>query len=408
MGKRTAKKVLLIGWDAADWKVINPLMDKGEMPTLEKLVNNGVMGNLATLDPPLSPMLWTSIATGKRADKHGVLGFTEPNKKTGGVGPVLSTSRKVKAIWNILTQHNLKTHVIGWWPGHPAEPINGISISNFYQRAKAPMDKPWPMMPGTVHPEKMNELFASLRIHPDELTEAHILPFVPKAGEIDQEKDKRIGMLSKIIADCSTIHSATTYVMENEEWDFLAVYYDAIDHFCHGFMKFHPPQLKGIPDDLFDQYKDIVTAGYKFHDMMLERLINLAGPDTTVILVSDHGFHSDHLRPLSLPKFPAAPALEHSPYGIICMKGNHIKKDERIYGASLLDITPTILTLFGLPVAEDMDGHPLINIFEQEIKPEKINSWEDISGECGMHTVLTNEGHEINQDTLNQLVELGY
>ncbi|HUM45439.1 MAG TPA: alkaline phosphatase family protein, partial [Chitinophagales bacterium] len=69
MSKRTAKKILLIGWDAADWKVINPLMDNGLMPTLNKMVNEGVIANLATLDPPLSPILWTSIATGKLADK---------------------------------------------------------------------------------------------------------------------------------------------------------------------------------------------------------------------------------------------------------------------------------------------------------------------------------------------------
>ena len=64
-GQRLAKRVLLIGWDAADWKIINPLMDAGLMPTLNALVNKSVIGNLATLDPPLSPMLWTSIATGK-------------------------------------------------------------------------------------------------------------------------------------------------------------------------------------------------------------------------------------------------------------------------------------------------------------------------------------------------------
>jgi len=48
------------------------------MPALEKLVNEGVIGNLANLYPPMSPMLWTLIATGKHADKHSVLGFTEP------------------------------------------------------------------------------------------------------------------------------------------------------------------------------------------------------------------------------------------------------------------------------------------------------------------------------------------
>ena len=69
------KKVLLIGWDAADWKVIHPLMDQGWMPSLKSLVENGVSGKMATLDPPLSPMLWTSIATGKRPFKHGIHGF---------------------------------------------------------------------------------------------------------------------------------------------------------------------------------------------------------------------------------------------------------------------------------------------------------------------------------------------
>ena len=99
MTEPLAKKVLLIGWDAADWKVANPLLDQGLMPTLDDMINHGVMGNLATLRPVLSPMLWNSIATGKRPDKHGILGFMEPDPQTGGVRPTTSTSRKVKAIW---------------------------------------------------------------------------------------------------------------------------------------------------------------------------------------------------------------------------------------------------------------------------------------------------------------------
>ena len=99
-------------------------------------------GNLATLHPILSPMLWNSIATGKRPDKHGILGFMEPDPQTGGVRPVTSTSRKVKAIWNILTQRGYKTHVLGWFAGHPAEPVNGISVSDLYPYAVAPLDRP--------------------------------------------------------------------------------------------------------------------------------------------------------------------------------------------------------------------------------------------------------------------------
>src|SRR3954463_8641967 len=182
------RKLLVIGWDSADWKVINPLLDKGLMPNLEKMINEGVIGNLATLKPALSPMLWTSIATGKRPFKHGIIGFTEANEDGKTVKPVTVLHRKCKAIWNILTQKNLKTHVVGWWPSHPAEPINGVCISNFYQRAERPINEPWVMKPGTVHPESMREFFASLRIHPTEFSKEHLLPFFPEFGKINKEK----------------------------------------------------------------------------------------------------------------------------------------------------------------------------------------------------------------------------
>jgi predicted AlkP superfamily phosphohydrolase/phosphomutase len=240
-------KVLLIGWDAADWKVINPLMDAGMMPALQSLVEGGVKGRITTLDPPLSPTLWTSIATGKRPYKHGIHGFTEPDPGGKGIRPIYNTNRKCKAIWNILSQHDKKTHVVGWWPSHPAEPINGIMISNFYQRAEMKPNVPWEMPKGTVHPADRADFFAKLRVHPNELTAHHIHPFVPDFEKIDQRKDGRLQSIAKNIADAATIHSAATYIMEYEEWDFMAVYYDAIDHFCHGFMKYHPPRREHIP-----------------------------------------------------------------------------------------------------------------------------------------------------------------
>src|SRR5881275_1528409 len=115
-----SRKVLLIGWDAADWEHITPLLEEGLMPTLDTLINRGVMGNLATLQPILSPMLWNSVATGKFADKHGIQGFIEPDPINGGARPYTSTSRKCKALWNILTQRGLRSNIVGHPPpGHP-------------------------------------------------------------------------------------------------------------------------------------------------------------------------------------------------------------------------------------------------------------------------------------------------
>jgi predicted AlkP superfamily phosphohydrolase/phosphomutase/tetratricopeptide (TPR) repeat protein len=408
MPEPLAKKVLLIGWDAADWKVMNPLLDQGLMPTLDDFINHGVMGNLATLRPILSPMLWNSIATGKRPNKHGIHGFMEPDTQNGGIRPVSSTSRKVKAIWNILTQRGFKTHVLGWFAGHPAEPINGISVSDLFPYATAPRDQPWPLPPGAVHPESLRDTFAELRMHPADVTEAAILPWIPRAAEVDQEKDKGLMSFAKILSENCSIHNAATWILQNEPWDFLAVYYNGIDHFCHGFMHYHPPRMEGIPEDRYEIYKDVVNGAYRFHDMMLETLLNLAGAEATVLLVSDHGFHSDHLRPRGIPAEPAGPAVQHRPFGIFCMKGSHVQQDERIYGATLLDVTPTILTLFGLPVGADMDGRVLVQAFEEPPQIARIPSWEQEPGECGMHPSDLRMDPAAAQAVLQQFVALGY
>ena len=401
-------KVLLIGWDAADWKVIHPLMDAGRMPALQYLVENGVSGNISTLHPVLSPMLWTSIATGKRPFDHGVLGFSEPTADGKGVQPVTSLTRKTKAVWNILNQCEKRSVVVGWWPSHPAEPINGVMVSNNYQRATGPLDQGWPLAPGTIHPPELHQELAALRFHPDEQVGPEILPFVPRAAEIDQDQDRRLARCLKILCECTSIHSCATELIENQSWDFAAVYYDAIDHFCHGFMKYHPPRQKMVKEEDYELYRDVVTAAYIYHDMMLRRLLQLVDESTTVIVISDHGFHPDHLRPDRIPREPAGPAIEHRDHGIFVMKGPGIRRDELIHGASLLDVTPTVLTLFGLPIGEDMEGKPLVGAFEDVPSIEHLPSWDAVSGDDGRHSADCQLDLPASQAALEQLVALGY
>jgi predicted AlkP superfamily phosphohydrolase/phosphomutase/Tfp pilus assembly protein PilF len=402
------RKVLVIGWDAADWKVISPLVDRGEMPNTARLIERGAMGPLATLHPVLSPMLWTSIATGKRPYKHGILGFSEPTPDGGGVQPVSQLSRKTKAVWNILNQEGCRCHVIGWWPSHPVESINGVMVSNHFHTAIGPPEEPWPLPPGTVHPRRLEAALAEFRINPNELVAEQILPFVPKAREIDQDKDRRLGMVMKTLAECSTVHAAATWAMANEPWDFMGVYYDAIDHFCHGFMKYHPPRRPHIPERDYELYSGVVEAGYRFHDMMLGAMLALAPEDTTVIICSDHGFHPDHLRPVQLPREPAGPAVEHRDLGVFLIAGPGIKRDHLIHGATLLDITPTILTLYGLPVGEDMDGKPLLEAFESSAPVASIPSWDAVAGDDARLPADRQYDPIAAKEAMNQLVALGY
>ncbi len=404
------KKILLIGWDGADWEHINPLVDGGLMPTFNDFINEGTIGNLATLRPVLSPMLWNSVATGKFADKHGIHGFVEPNPGMQGARPFSSTSRKTKAIWNIFSQNGIRSNVINWWASHPAEPIDGVVVSNLFHGVKLDPVKGWQISPGTIHPPELAQQYAQFRFFAEETGQEHILPFIPDASKIDQSKDKRLTTFAKVFSEMVTTHSIATATMELQPWDFMAIYYTGIDHFSHAFMQYHPPQMDGVSDDDFELYKGVIKSAYRFHDMMLERLLTLAGEDTTVIICSDHGFQSGNMRPAYTPREPAGPAVWHRQYGIVAMKGEGIKKDERITGASLIDIGPTVLHLAGLPVGEDMDGKVLIEAFEDPQPIETVPSWDAINdGHHGMITSEDPESESANSDELlKQFVALGY
>ena len=404
----TSRKVLLVGWDAADWKIIQPLMAAGKMPNVERLVRNGAAGQIATLHPPLSPMLWTSIATGKRPFKHGIHGFTEPAPDGSGVQPITNLSRKSKALWNILSQNERRSVVIGWWPSHPVEPINGVMVSDQYHRATGPLDKGWPMPADTVHPAKLAECLAGLRMHPDLITPEMVEPFIPLAKEIDQDEDGRLALFLRTLAECMSIQSAAVWLLDNEPWDFFAVYFEAIDHFCHGFMRYYPPRQPWIGSRDFELYHNVVSKAYELHDEMLGGLMRRAGDDAIVILMSDHGFHPDHLRPASIPNIPAGPAVEHRDYGVFAIGGPGIRKDQVVHGVSLLDVAPTILNVMGLPVGEDMDGKVLSQVFVETPNVEHIPSWEEVSGADGRHPSHTRVDPVAAHEAMEQMIALGY
>ncbi len=416
MANRIAKRVLLIGWDAADWQFINPLLEAGQMPHLQKLIDGGVMGNITTLSPILSPLLWNSIATGKLADKHDILGFVEPDGR-GNIRAVTSTSRKAKALWNILSQRGLRSGVVGWFASHPAERIEGHVLTDQFHRTINEHQNPIPLSPSAVHPPELFETAQQLRVLPADIDPMQVLPFIPQLYELPESEHHRARAVAKVLAEAATIHNGATLLAERDDWDLLAVYYDAIDHMGHGFMEFHPPRLPHVSEADVARYGGVMSATYQFHDMMLGRLIELAGPETTVVLLSDHGFHSAGQRP-KLYRDPTDPSkllgpgvdplAWHRPYGVLVISGPGIKEDELVHGATLLDVAPTVLALLGLPVADDFDGRALTHVFAEPCEPERIPTYEGEHPRDGVHRGEQSEDPYAAQQSLQQLVDLGY
>lgn len=404
-------RLLLVGWDAADWQVINPLLDAGRMPHLQRLVEGGAMGNLHSLAPMLSPILWTSIATGKRAYGHGVHGFVEPTPDRAGVRPVGTRSRTCKALWNILSQNGLRSVVCGWQASHPAEAVRGTFVSNHFAIPPAgTRPDAWPPAENAVQPPESAGELAELRVHPAEI-EGHLLQaLIPRAAELDQSDPVvryRLGFLAARLAEVLGTHAVATELLETQDWNFGAVYYECIDQVGHEFMPFHPPRRPEVPAQDFEWYEDVMNNAYIFHDAMLGRLVELAGPEARVMVVSDHGFESGARR----PRGPVEPAQWHRAQGIFALHGPGIQADARVEGATLLDIAPTVLALLGLPAGEDMEGRVLVGAFEKSALtiPPRIPSWEAVPGEDGRPgPPAGEEDPAAAQAVLAQFVALGY
>jgi tetratricopeptide (TPR) repeat protein len=406
------KKLLLVGWDSADWKIIQPLVDSGAMPGMARIVEQGVGGNLTTLEPQLSPMLWTSIATGKMAYHHGVPGFTEVDPGSGRVVPVSAATRKCRTLWEILGCQGLRSHVVSWFATHGERDLDGCMVSNMF--GHLPNVKPdadpadWPPPPpGTYWPESLAAAMNDLRVSPHDLDPDEVIGlFVPRACSVDQAKDQRLWMLAGKLAEAFSVHEAVTHLLTTDpDWNLCAVYYRTIDEISHVFMPYHPPRMAGIPEADFELYRRVVTGIYRLHDLFLQRLVQLAGRDAAVMVVSDHGFHSDHLRPKFTPRVPAGITVWHRPQGVFAAAGPGFKRDELTFGARLLDVTPTILHWFGLPVGADMEGRVLEDVFETRRPVAHVPTWEPTGAAARERTGL---GVEADRTLLEQFVALGY
>ena len=286
------RRVLLIGWDAADWKVARPLMERGEMPNLARLVAGGASGNLATIYPPLSPMLWTSIppASGRRSTASTASASPCPTARASGRSR--RSGGRPRRSGTSFTKTGLRPSVVGWWPSTRPSRSAGVMVSNHFHQAgdrcrgpaAAPRDRP---------PARLVRAARRAPGHADGAARRADPPVRARIRPGRSENGQAAPLLGKIIAETMTMHAAATEVLEHADWDFAAVYYDAIDHFCHAFMPYHPPRLPWIEEEDFAIYQHVIANAYRYHDAMLGRLLELAGPEATVIVMSDHGFHPD-------------------------------------------------------------------------------------------------------------------
>ena len=419
-------QVLIIGVDGVDWKVVDRLIADGRLPNLERLKESGAYGPLMTLsDIPLSPVIWTSIATGKTPAKHNITWFFV-NTPKGGRTPVRSHNRKAKALWNILAENQRDAGVVGWWATAPAERVgDGVIISDalgyhgFGATGRGMLD--------------------SLKTYPPELHERY-QPRIPPLQQIDYSRAERffhmsareyyersyspgralkpnpanpIHLFQEYTATMEGYTDIACDLLERQDFDAFMVYFEATDSISHLFMKYAAPRQSWIREEDFARYKDVVDNYYVYADEKIGRLLEKVDDDWLVLVVSDHGFRTGERRPRSVKTVDIRGAhLDHEPLGIFIARGPNIRAGQVLEGASVLDVTPTVLHYLGLDVATDMDGRVLKEIFEPEFLAAHplryVATYESPSGSPHAAPAPSGDGEVADPDALAALRTLGY
>ncbi len=396
--RRTGTRAVVIGIDGADWTIIEALAAEGEMQNLMSLRKRGTWGPIETLrDIPLSPVIWTSVATGKTAAKHGVTWFMV-DQPDGTRVPVRSHNRKTKAIWNILGENGRRPKVLGWWATYPAEDIgkgtivsDALGYHGFGSTARGNDDV------GKTYPADLYESAFSRIPAEQQISAEFVQRFIRISAEDYREEMfdparfpqhnplNPIHLFQQYVVTAQGYTAIAEDILEDDDYDLFMTYFEQVDSFSHLFMKYAPPRLEWVPEKGFDRYRDLVTEWYKYQDELLGRLLAKIDLDETAVFVlSDHGFKSGDRRIRSEETIDVKRAhLDHETHGIFIAAGPHIRSRARLANASVLDITPTLLHYLGFPIGKDMDGKVLEGVFDPDFMSqypiEYIASYENAS-----------------------------
>lgn len=377
LAEPTEVRTLIVGLDGADWQIVEPLIEQGRLPNLASLRRRGAHANLKTLLPILSPLIWTSVATGVTPDRHGVLDFLVQDTETGRKVPVNSRYRKVRALWNIFTEADRSVDFVAWWASWPAEEVNGHMISDRVSYSLFDLDLPTDQAGATYPPDYLDDMRDRL-IDDAAITYDDVARFADVTREeflveramIEQDRsaayERPLNHLTKILAATRNYHAINLDLLSRGQSDLTAVYYQGIDEVGHRFMHFAPPRLASVTEEEHRRYGKVVEEFYVYQDELLGELLRAAVSDTMVIVLSDHGFINGPDRPEDqTADIEGQPSHWHRPYGLLILAGPPIVAG-KLDTVSVLDIAPTVLRLAGLPIAEDMDGR----VVDEAIRPE--------------------------------------
>ena len=441
----SSRRVLVIGLDGADWDFIDPLIERGELPNLARLRENGVWGELETIRPTRSGPIWTSVVTGVDLRRHGVINnsverlrgsfhrlprrlplpvglglpWIENQLRASGriaQSTVASFDRRVPAFWTIATVNESPVDFINWWASWPAEQIFGRMVSDriHFWRLQA---KGFDVGEGNVtYPEELIEDLSRLVMRPDQVTHEHALAFMDVTLEEFEEMKTTVYRHHRLKSEFKYFYSMfvsnlrlalelieTGRKSAGPRPD-LFVLFRIIDQASHQAMQYSElvdEHLGSDPEEIA-KYGRVVTQAYLEADKAVGMLVEAFG-EGTVIVLSDHGF-------ALAKKRRGQKVWDHiggsPPDGIFVGAGEGLSSG-RIEDLSIYDMMPLLLHLKGWPVARDFVREVPTQLFSGDFLEQRPVRTIDTYG--SMTVQLPEEGGLVaDEEMVERLRALGY
>lgn len=364
---RPEGRAIVLALDGADWQLLGPYMDEGRMPELARLVDEGLWGDLATLHPPLSPIIWTTMMTGASPLEHGILDFTRYHPHSGAKEPITSDERQVPAVWNMATYAGKKVGVFGMWATFPAEPVHGVLVSDrlfafLYAEAAPPAGAVYP--PSRERWAREARAAAEREVGYEEVS--HYLPWLSEA-ELDRllgaadPYSHPVSALHRILVETRVYRDLAHEYIASERPDLAIVYVQGTDSIGHVFAPFAPPRQPSISAKDFERYHRVPGLYFEHVDGLIGEFRRLAEEqDAALVLVSDHGFLWHEGRPEQLSSFAAATAAKwHRDDGIYLVWRPGGGEAGRREPGEVDQTAATMMTLVGLPPGVGIENTPL-------------------------------------------------
>ncbi|MBD3349239.1 MAG: hypothetical protein GF400_08615 [Candidatus Eisenbacteria bacterium] len=378
-----ASGVIIIGVDGLDWDRFERLSSEGALPNLSALAENGTSGVLRSIPPYVSPTIWTSIATGRTGEDHGVDGFTIYGVRGSEDAKLAGSSMiKCKTLWEVAAEAGKTSGLVGWLVTYPPLPVPGYTVSSkavialSHPRTRDSTDDVEELR-SMVHPPDLWDAISGLGVMPSEIRDREVRRHLGETGNLEGGgvPDRRNIIAERLAADITTIGLAEKLMAERPT-DLTAVYLRGCDIVSHLFWRYWEPDswTRGkISAEAIDTYSPVIDRYYATVDSMVGRILEHRREEDVVLVCSDHGFAGHRGHAGYDPPIEGEMAIGvnmHRQEGVIIANGPGIASGERIAGATVLDVTPTVLSILGLPVARDMDGRPLVSFLEQPFLDE--------------------------------------